>query len=102
MSFIFETRLRMSKCSLCLIYAFHVILWLMDVVAVSFASVGSIVCVEQNKQFFSPQWFSYFKQMKRFLSNINMSNGLHNFGNIFRGNDVERVLRPLVNMLYLT
>ena len=38
--------------------AFHVILWLMDVVMlyhVMFASVGSIVCVVQNEQyFFSP------------------------------------------------
>ena len=72
----------------CPICAFHVILWLMGVgmlYRVTFANVGSIVCVVQNKQLhFFLQWLSYFKQMKRFLSNITC-------GNIFRGNDVEWV-----------
>ena len=60
----------------CPVCAVRVILWFMDVAMlyrVAFASVGSIICLVQKKQYFFLQWLSYFKQMKRFLSNINMS-----------------------------
>ena len=51
----------------------------------------------------------FFPMVKLFQENEKFSdqyqrcqNGIHNFGNIFRGNNIECVHRPLINMPYLT